>query len=156
MTNYQTIEETEVAKLIRKVLKAKFPGTKFSVRTSKYSGGSSIDVNYTDGPALPNVEHFINHFHGATFDGMEDLKEYHVSEYEGKAVRFSNDFLFINRSFSEQVYKDYAAWHNEYWGDSQISYVEGTQKSWGYHSGYCTGDHDALRRMNEYLQNTGF
>jgi hypothetical protein len=156
MTNYRTIEETEVAKLIRKVLKAKFPGTKFSVRTDKYSGGSSIDVTYTDGPALSNVEHFIAHFKGATFDGMQDLKEYHVSEFEGEAVRFSNDFLFINRSFSEQVYKDYAAWHNEFYGDYPIRYVEGTQKSWGYQSGYCDGDVYATHRMNEYLQNTGF
>lgn len=156
MTNIRTIEETQVAKLIRKVLKDKFPGAKFSVKTHKYSGGSSIDVSYTDGPALTNVEHFIADFHGASFDGMIDLKEYHVSELEGEKVSFANDFLFIERHYSEQVYQEYATWHNGFYGDSEIRYVEGVQKSWGYQSGYCDGDHDATRQMREYMRNTGF
>jgi hypothetical protein len=156
MTNIRNIEETEVAKMIRKLLKDKFPGTKFSVKTHKYSGGSSIDVSYTDGPALSNVENFISHFKGATFNGMEDIKEYHKSDLDGETVRFANDFLFIERHYSEQVYKDYATWHNGFYGDSEIRYVEGRDTGYGYQSGYCDGDHNAVRQMREYLRNTGF
>ena len=43
MTKYFTCAET--AKLIRQSLKEAFPGVKFSVRSSTYSGGASIDVS---------------------------------------------------------------------------------------------------------------
>ena len=49
-------DTVETAKLIRKALKAKFPGVKFSVRSRKYAGGSSIDVVWTDGPAAKAVD----------------------------------------------------------------------------------------------------
>jgi len=155
--NAKRIEETEVAKMIRNILKEQFPGTKFSVKTHKYSGGSSIDVKYTDGPAKSNVEHYIAHFEGATFDGMQDLKEYHDSTLNGELVRFANDFLFIERDYSEQVYKDYAEWHNSYYGDSVITYHEGQDNGkYGYSQGYCSGDHNADRMKWEYLYNTDF
>jgi hypothetical protein len=96
----RTIDTAEVAKIIRTELKKNFPGIKFSVKSSRYSGGSSINVKYSDGPALDAVKSVIGHFHGASFDGMQDLKEYHVSEYNGEAVRFGNDFLFIDREYS--------------------------------------------------------
>lgn len=38
------IPTTDVAKLVRKYLKATHPGVKFSVRSDKYSGGSSVRV----------------------------------------------------------------------------------------------------------------
>jgi hypothetical protein len=67
------IPTTEVAKLIRTVLKAQFPGVKFSVRSDKYSGGSAIDINWTDGPTQKSVDALTAVFAGARFDGMIDL-----------------------------------------------------------------------------------
>lgn len=67
------LRAAEVAKLIRKRLKKEFPGTKFSVRTSTYSGGASIDVRYEDGPAERYVEAVVGSFTGARFDGTIDL-----------------------------------------------------------------------------------
>jgi hypothetical protein len=66
------------AKRIRKILKAKFPGIKFSVRSHSYSGGSSVDVKWTDGPMTEEVEKLIKPLQSATFDGMIDL-ESHVA-----------------------------------------------------------------------------
>jgi len=40
-----SIGTTEIAKLVRKALKVKYPNTKFSVRSEYYSMGSSINVN---------------------------------------------------------------------------------------------------------------
>lgn len=68
------ISSTETAKLIRAQLKARFPRATFSVRTSKYSGGSSIDVSWTDGPTQSLVESIIQPFAGSGFDGMTDYK----------------------------------------------------------------------------------
>lgn len=70
------VSATDTAKVIRKELKKRWPEAKFSVRTDKYAGGASIRIEYTDGPALEDVERFGNRFEGAGFDGMVDLK-YH-------------------------------------------------------------------------------
>lgn len=70
------IDTAEVAKLIRGQLKAKFPATKFSVRISRYSGGSSINVDWIDGPIAAMVEPIARQYSGAGFDGMQDLKYY--------------------------------------------------------------------------------
>jgi len=109
------IEETEVAKMIRQTLKESFPAVKFSVKTHKYSGGSSIDVGWTNGPTREMVETKVGHFHGATFDGMQDLKEYHESELNGQKVRFANDFLFFNRRVSDDiVMRAFLAWNESH------------------------------------------
>jgi len=66
----------EIAKIIRKTLKSKYPETKFSVRSEKYAGGASINVSYTDGPKQSEVEEIINAFSGKGFDGMIDMAYY--------------------------------------------------------------------------------
>ena len=50
------ISTTETAKIIRQELAKAFPGIKFSVKSKSYSGGSSIDVGWTDGPTPKMVE----------------------------------------------------------------------------------------------------
>jgi hypothetical protein len=71
-TEYLSCAET--AKLVRAALKQAFPGIKFSVRSSTYSGGASIDVSWTDGPPAAEVEKVSGVFAGADFDGSIDLK----------------------------------------------------------------------------------
>jgi predicted RNA methylase len=83
-----TIATVECAKLIRAALKRAFPDTKFSVRSSKYSMGSSIDVSWTDGPTRRMVETLAGQYHGSSFDGMIDLKS-HFSSWllpDGSAI----------------------------------------------------------------------
>lgn len=72
--NCSYISAADTAKLIRQRLKKAFPGVKFSVRSSTYSGGASIRVSYTDGPALTLVEAVAKSYEGSGFDGMIDLK----------------------------------------------------------------------------------
>lgn len=91
----------EVAKIARKELKEAFPGVKFSVRTSLYAGGSSIDVRWTDGPTKDEVGQVAGHLKGADFDGMQDLKIYRNNGY-------GNDFIFFNRDFSVEFLNDAA------------------------------------------------
>lgn len=62
------------AKLIRGALKRAFPGVKFSVVSSVYSGGASIRVKWTDGPTGSMVEAIAKQFAGGRFDGMIDMK----------------------------------------------------------------------------------
>lgn len=70
------IDVADCAKLIRRALRDEFSGQRFSVRSDRYSGGASIRVKWTGGPALAAVEGVAKRYEGASFDGMIDLKEY--------------------------------------------------------------------------------
>lgn len=92
----------ETAKLVRQALKEAFPGVNFSVVSSTYSGGASITVRWTDGPAAKVVESIAKRFEGAYFDGMIDYKGSQYALLDGKPVRFMADFIFATRSSSDQ------------------------------------------------------
>ena len=67
------IDLKDTAKLMRATLKARFPGVKFSVRSERYAGGSSINVGWVDGPAQSAVEDVIRPYASRGFDGMVDM-----------------------------------------------------------------------------------
>jgi hypothetical protein len=77
MEGYLSVVET--AKILRTTLKAKFSGTKFSIRSSSYAGGASIDIGWTDGPTSKEVKKVTSGFEGAGFDGMIDMKFHYDS-----------------------------------------------------------------------------
>lgn len=79
-TPTQWLSCAETAKLVRKQLKTNFPGVKFSVRSSVYSGGASIRVNWMDGPTGKEVSRVTGQFQGGGFDGMIDMS-YNVSHW---------------------------------------------------------------------------
>lgn len=98
----QYIDTVQVARLIRASLKESFPGTKFSVRSERYAGGSSINIGWTDGPTERQVEAISARFQGASFDGMTDLKSYHQSILDGEPARFMADFVFVRRRMTRE------------------------------------------------------
>ena len=115
-TNTTYLSVTETAKLVRNALKAVFPTVKFSVRSSSYSGGASIDVDWTDGPAAKRVEAITERFRGASFDGMIDLKSSHNSEWQGQRVHFGADYVFAHRRHSLALLKLAIAQVAQKWG----------------------------------------
>lgn len=67
------VDPVGAAKQIRTILKKEFPGVKFEVTTSKYSGGNSVTVLYDDVKTKSeDVRKKIKHFQYGTFDGMDD------------------------------------------------------------------------------------
>lgn len=98
----EDISLKDTAKYLREALKKAFPGQKFSVRGSSYSGGSSIRVEWTGGVSFKKVDEIAKQFAGATFDGMQDLKEYQKSLFNGRVVRWGADFVFCERDISEE------------------------------------------------------
>jgi len=99
MTKYFSTAET--AKMIRKALAESFPGIKFSVRSKTYSGGSSINVSWTDGPTAKMVDAIAGTFSGAYFDGMQDYKGSTYAMIDGETVKFGADFIFTAREHSD-------------------------------------------------------
>jgi hypothetical protein len=74
MTDRRYISCANTAKLVRAALKKAFPATTFSVRSSTYAGGASIDIRWNDGPVWKDVEAVAQQYASARFDGMIDLK----------------------------------------------------------------------------------
>lgn len=63
------------AKNIRAELKRAFPGVKFSVTSSVYSGGDSVSVHWSYGPTSKEVEKITGKYQEGHFNGMEDIYE---------------------------------------------------------------------------------
>ncbi|GAF85098.1 unnamed protein product, partial [marine sediment metagenome] len=97
------IKTTEQAKIIRTILKESFPKVKFSVRSDSYSGGSSIDVSWLDGPNKNQVDSVLSMLSGSYFDSMIDYKGLREHVMNGERVSFSADFIFCERSFSSEL-----------------------------------------------------
>ena len=74
-TKYLSCAET--AKLVRIALKKNFPGVKFSVRSSVYSGGASIDVSWVLGPTTKEVDAVAGQYESADFDGSIDMETHY-------------------------------------------------------------------------------
>ena len=102
MKNYLSCAETAV--MIRQVLKESFPGVKFSVRSSVYSGGASINIRYQDGPSYDAVKSVVSIFEASYFDGSIDYKGQNYTAIDGQEVRFGADFVFVNRQISDELY----------------------------------------------------
>lgn len=89
-------DPTVTAKKIRRALKEAFPGVKFSVRTDKYAGGSSIAVYYPpDQVAREEVEKIAQRFKSSTFDGMADMKVTHGYRWIDGKIYNGADYIFV-------------------------------------------------------------
>lgn len=104
------------AKEIRAILKKKFPAIKFSVNSQNYSGGSSINVKWIDGPMAEKVEALVMKYQYGSFNAMEDLYEFSNSIDGLPQVKF----LFCERKISPAQAKALAAQYAEKWGWSII------------------------------------
>ena len=82
----------ERAREIRKELKSKFKGVKFSVRTKKYSGGSSISVSWVDFPTVEAVEEITSKYESVS-----------RCEYTGEILSGGNTYIHTYNTWSEDM-----------------------------------------------------
>lgn len=61
---------------IRRDLAKHLPGVVFRVTSKSYSGGNSIDVQWSDGPTSEQIRAIINRYQEGSFNSMEDIYEY--------------------------------------------------------------------------------
>ena len=66
------IPTKDVAALLRKELRAAFPGVKFSVRCATGTAAAWINVTYDDGPTSLQVDAITRKFQGRTFNSQTD------------------------------------------------------------------------------------
>lgn len=69
---------------MRRLLADAFPGVTFKIRSESYSMGSSIDVDWENGPTTAQVSAISDQFQDADFDGMTDMS---TSRTDGDGFR---------------------------------------------------------------------
>lgn len=105
-TVYQTA--TEAAKGLRQELKTTFPGIKFSVRTSYFANGNSIDISWVLGPTKDMVEAITRKYQYGWFDGMTDCynnEDTLVADKSGEVkILGGAKFVGNTRSIPDEIY----------------------------------------------------
>lgn len=116
---------------LRTELRRAFPGHKFRVTTERYSGGTSLSVAWTDGPALSRVEAIADKYQPGHFDGMTDCYEYMPSAWT--EAFGSAKYVQTTRNFSPAL----SAWASEpgnwdeeraRWGDLENLNIKAVKK----------------------------
>jgi len=126
---------TKGSKNLRRELKDAFPKTKFSVRSRSYSGGDSIDVNWTDGPTTEAVEKISDKYQQGNFNGMEDIYEY-SSTNVWPDVFGGAKYVMTNRQYSNEAYLQAVAEIEKEWGIKlKVSYTS-------FNSAYIANEDD--------------
>ncbi len=123
------ISAVDTAKLVRKDLKAAFPGIKFSVRTDTYSMGASIDIHWQDGPTADEVQKVVARYEGSRFDGMTDYKEnVYQTDEQGRRVHYGSDYIHTHRHYSAAFLEPVARQVAKDWGIETFNLVD--RRSW--------------------------
>lgn len=99
MATREKSEHAAAAQAIRQDLKKAFPGVKFKVRSSSFSMGNSVDVDWIDGPTRDEVNRIIGRYQYGHFDGMQDLYEYTNRRDDIPQAKYVSG----NRSMSDRV-----------------------------------------------------
>jgi hypothetical protein len=104
----------EAAKMMRQELKKAFPLVKFSVRSSTFAGGDSVDVQWDNGPVTEAVRSIVDKYQYGHFNGMEDIYEHTNSRNDIPQVKYVQVQRTICESIKEQVFKKLQETHEHF------------------------------------------
>jgi hypothetical protein len=112
------------AKLLREMLKDAFPCHRFSVTSSRYSGGSSISVRYTDGPPSFRVSAIAGELQGKGFDGMTDCSYSVENVFTHRGQRYKAPWCYVStqRTVNDQARAAAIAMIEDHYGKPQDPY----------------------------------
>ena len=104
------------AKAIRTELKKEFPLVAFSVRARSFSGGTSVDVEWINGPTYDTVNKIIGKYQYGHFNGMEDIYENTNSRNDIPQVKYVQIRREVSEDIKQQIFehckKTYNHWEN--------------------------------------------
>jgi hypothetical protein len=114
----EDLKDVDVAiksKILKAELKTKFPKVPFEVRTQRYSGGSSINVHWTDAVAPKKVRPIVDKYaHPGKTDSMTDYFDYdnyvsaerNITKFEEKLKKLKSKGLSEDEAFYKLHSKD--------------------------------------------------
>ena len=96
MKNAVTITAKETAKIIRKVLKEKYPETKFSVTSEITGSRDNVTVAYRSGAEPEGIREYLEQFQSTHYNMMDDYHELTGFKYEGTHY-CGADYIFYSK-----------------------------------------------------------
>jgi hypothetical protein len=99
-------EAAQAASEIKKELKAAFPGFKFSVRSSNFSMGDAVDIDWVDGPTTDMVDDIVGKYQYGHFDGSIDCYEYSNTRDDIPQAKFVQTQRSMSEEISQQIRKE--------------------------------------------------
>ena len=90
---------------IKRELARAFLGIRFSVRSKSFSGGNSVDVEWTLGPTAAEVEAVIDKYQYGDFDGMDDSYRYRSEGDSFRATHGSAKYVHAQRHMPEGLFE---------------------------------------------------
>ena len=97
--NFRMTTHAQTAKAIREELKKAFPNVSFSVRSSSFSMGDDVRIEWTNGPTTEQVENITKKYEYGTFDGMTDLYEIDNKRNDIPQVKY----IITSRTITEDI-----------------------------------------------------
>ena len=94
------------ASVLRKELKKAYPLTIFKVTSNSFSGGTSIRVSWTDGPACSSVRAITKNYEYGTYDAMNDIYEYKKDAGDVPQVKYVICNRYISKEVREKAIQD--------------------------------------------------
>ena len=88
---------------IKAELAKAFPHVKFSVRSSSFAGGNSVDISWTDGATVEQVEAISDKYQYGSFNGMEDIYEYTNRRDDIPQAKYVSEQREISQTIKDEV-----------------------------------------------------
>jgi hypothetical protein len=110
----QISSEAAAAKMIKQELKKLFPLVKFSVKSSSYAGGNSVDVQWENGPTYDTIERVTGKYQYGNFDGMTDSYEYSNRRKDIPQAKYVQVSRRVTKDIQEQVFQYLRKTHNHF------------------------------------------
>jgi hypothetical protein len=98
-------EHARCAKQIKIKLKHAFPTVEFSVKSSSFAGGNSVDVTWHNGPTSEQVAKITHEYQYGHFDGMTDSYEYSNTRKDIPQTKYLHLNRFPSDAIKEQVFQ---------------------------------------------------
>lgn len=124
------------AAAIRDELRKVFPNVKFAVRSKKFAGGDSVDIDYTDGPVTELVEFYTDKYQNSHSDYTGDYWDYTgidpaLGVPGAKFVMVQRDTSDGHRAELKKLYMQYEGQEPETYGhDSIYNFESSTPAIW--------------------------
>ena len=151
----------ETSKIMKRMLRKRFPAVKFSVRLSRGTGWGNCSVAWTDGPSTKLVKEITRQFEGSGFDGMTDC-QYHIDNplSDGRQTGLSMimESRHISRRFAQRLANAVASYYgvdspqvkdhgDEYWEIADPANVAHTGESWYTLIHRASQDRESVQRQ---------
>lgn len=145
------------ATLIRQILRAAFPATKFRVTTGRGAGVSSVHIRWTDGPTPARVDELVQPFSCGHFDGMTDSFNYRQGAdrfllIDGRTYVRGARHVFTERDISAALANRCIASIAAYWGGITEPLPVAVEPECG--RGYVIADGRGRERIRSDLDHT--